>query len=94
MLIIFYQLSIMHHEDCLSRYGSRVVTDQTLCATTNSEGSCQIDSGGLLVVRSSDGSYSLAGIYSLGMISSSHDNIGIFTNITAVSEWLAKNMNV
>lgn len=79
----------MAHRDCVSKYGARLVTDGMLCANSTSEQPCKADSGGLLVTRSPEGSYSLAGIFSVGMIRSGHDNLGIFTNITAVSGWLA-----
>ena len=44
------------------------------------------------MVRSSEGSYTLAGISSMEMICGSDDNIGVFTNIRTVNDWLVKNM--
>ena len=87
--IIFYQLTIMAHRECERRLGRAVMTDRVLCASARSEEACQADPGGLLVVRSPDGSYSLAGIFSVGMICSSSENIGVFTNISVVRNWLA-----
>ena len=81
----------MPHGECVRRYG-RIATDRMLCADSSSEQTCRIDSGGPLVVRNTDGSYSLAGIFSVGMICSSRDTVGIFTNITAVGDWLAETM--
>ena len=92
--IVFYQLTIIPHGDCASRYGKEVVTDRILCASSDSEKSCQPDSGGPLVVRSSSGSYTLAGIMSMGMICGSGGSLGVFTNITTVNDWLVDNMIV
>ena len=61
-----------------------------LCAASLCKEMCQADSGGPLVVNSPYGSYSLAGIFSVGMIySSSSHNTGMFTNISVVHDWLA-----
>ena len=89
---MFYQLTIRAHRDCVRRYGRTVVTDRMLCAATRSKEPCRTDSGGPLVVRSPNGSYSLAGILSVGMICSHTDNVGVFTNISAVHDWLADTM--
>ena len=82
----------MAHGDCVKQLGRAAVTDRVLCAASRSEEQCQTDSGGPLVVRSSDGSYFLAGIFSVGMICSNSDNIGVFTNISVVRDWLTDAM--
>ena len=46
------------------------------------------------MVRGPDGSFMLAGISSVGMVCGSGDNMGIFTNITAVNDWLVDTMIV
>ena len=79
----------MPHGDCVTRYGDTLVTDRMLCAASNSEQPFKADPGGLLVVRSPEGSYSLAGIFEMGIIHGRHGDSGMFTNITAVSDWLA-----
>lgn len=89
---VFYQVTIMPHSECVGRYGSTVVTDRMLCAASSSDRSCFTDPGGPLVVRGPDGSYTLAGIFSSGMRCSNRDDVGIFTNITAVHDWLADTM--
>ena len=82
----------MPHSECVSRYDSRYSSrarrDWKLCATSSSREWCRSDPGGPLVVRSPDGSYSLAGIASKGMGCDSHDDVAIFTNIAAVYDWL------
>ena len=50
------------------------------------------DSGGLLLVRRPDGSYALAGILSRGVFYDSVSNLGIFTKISAVNDWLVHTM--
>lgn len=87
MTILFYQVTIMPRSKCVSRYG-KAVTDRMLCAASSSNSSCWSDPGGPLVVRGPDGSYSLAGIFSGGMGCNIRDHIGIFTNITAIRNWL------
>ena len=82
----------MPHRECFCRYGGDVVTDRVSCATFSSEELCHSDSVGPLVVRSPDGSYSLAGIPAVGMLCSNRDKIAVFTNITAVNDWLVSNM--
>lgn len=95
--IIFYQLTIVPHGDCVSRYGirygKRLVTDRMLCAVSSSEESCRPDSGGLLVVRSPGSFYSLAGILSIGLICDSGGSLGVFTNITALNDWLVETIH-
>lgn len=91
-VIIFYQVTIMPHSECVSRYGRGFVTDRMLCASTTSKGLCQTHSGGPLVVRRPDGSYSLAGILSAGMRCSTRDSVGLFTNMSAMYDWLHNNM--
>ena len=87
-MIVFYQVSIMAHSDCVSRFGS-YITNQMLCATSSDADSCLTNPGGPLVVRSPDGSYTIAGIFSAAMKCSSHDNVGVFISVTAVHNWLA-----
>ena len=82
----------MAHRECVRRLGRAFVTDQVLCASTRSKEACQADSGGLLVVRSPDSSYSLAGIFSVGMICGSSEGIGVFTNISVIRDWVADTM--
>lgn len=86
----------MLQEDCVRRfpaiYGKAVVTDRMMCAGSSSVNSCRHDSGGLLVVRNPEGSYSLAGILGPGITCDSSGNVGIFTKIPAVNDWLVENM--
>lgn len=79
----------MSHSHCAGVLSKGYVTDQMLCASGSSEESCQINSGGPLVVRSSEGSYSLAGIHSQRITRDRSNRIGIYTNITALHDWLA-----
>ena len=82
----------MDHNDCVSQFSRGHVTDQMLCASSRSDRLSQSDSGGPLVIRSPDGSYSLAGVLSMGMGREIYDDIGVFTNIAAVRDWMADYM--
>lgn len=68
------------------------MTDEMLCVIPNSQDSCVTDLGGPLVVRSPDGSYSLAGVFSAAMRCTSDHNFGFFISVAAVRDWLADYM--
>ena len=78
----------------MKEYVRGFVTDQMLCATTITDKVCLTDSGGPLVLRSSDGAYSLAGIFSMGMRCDYVHGVGIFTNVMAVRDWITEYLNV
>ena len=84
----------MSHKDCIREQGRRFVTDRMLCATTSTDKVCLTDSGGPLVVCNLYGTYSLAGIFSMGMGCNYHHGVGVFTNIMGVRDWITEYLNV
>lgn len=79
----------MSHWACVRKYGS-YVTDRMLCVASSSHYPCFTDLGGPLIVRSADCSYSLAGIFSVGMKCTSSEGVGVFTSLAVVRDWLAE----
>lgn len=61
-----------------------------LCIVSSSEEFRQTDPGGPLVVQGTDSAYMLAGILSRGMGCNNRDDVGVFTNIAAVRDWIAE----
>ena len=78
---------------CIEKYGD--VDSSQICAgdmKTGGVDSCQGDSGGPLMLKQPDGSWSLAGIVSYGEGCAQKSAPGVYTRISAFSDWIHESM--
>ena len=75
-----------------SKYKSKQLTRNMICAQGAGKDACSGDSGGPLMVRGEDGRYSQIGIVSWGRGCADTGYPGVYTRLTALLPWLNKNI--
>ncbi|WP_158502001.1 serine protease [Vitiosangium sp. GDMCC 1.1324] len=86
--LLFNTVKVVGNPQCNApeSYGG-VITERMLCAGDGQNDSCQGDSGGPLVVKEGANKY-LAGVVSWGAGCGRPKKYGVYTNVSAFSQWI------
>ncbi|KAG8227074.1 hypothetical protein J437_LFUL007411, partial [Ladona fulva] len=81
------EVEVLDSEECTKGYGK--ITERMICAGSPGRDSCQGDSGGPLVEDDK-----LIGIVSFGNGCARPDYPGVYTNVSALRDWIKENIGI
>ena len=83
-------VDMMSREKCRSMYSTKEITDNMICAGTETGGkdACQGDSGGALFLRGQDGRWVMPGIVSWGRGCGDPEHPGVYTSVERFRGWV------
>ena len=86
-------LEVMSDDHCRGLLGNSAISADMVCAGgQEGKDSCQGDSGGPLVVQEADSTFTLMGVVSWGYGCAKPDALGIYSEVSHFTDWLANIM--